>query len=185
MLSTTDNAARRMQKLVDQLRDPRPATDDSVIDVVRVVQRAVERQHRGRPIPQLKINASPITARAQEDQLLSVIGHIVQNAQDATPHDGNITVQVDNDGDWATISVTDTGSGMDEIFVRERLFSPFDSTKGLTGMGIGAYQSREYMRSQGGDIRVSSAPGRGSTFVLSLPLSHVRQAMTAPAPGTV
>ena len=59
---------------------------------------------------------------------------------------------------------------MDEIFVRERLFSPFDSTKGLTGMGIGAYQSREYLRSEGGDIRVSSATGRGSSFVLTLPL---------------
>ena len=108
MLSTTDNAARRMQKLVDQLRDPHPATDDSMIDVARVVQRAVERQHRGRPIPILKINANPVAARAQEDQLLSVIGHIIQNAQDATPHDGIITVQVDNDDHWATINVTDS-----------------------------------------------------------------------------
>ena len=181
MLSTTDNASKRMQKLLDQLRDPKPATDEHVVDVVRAAQRAVERQTRGKPVPQLHINASPVVARAQEEQLVSVIGHLVQNAQDATPSHGSISIAVDSDGDWAVISTTDTGSGMDEPFVRERLFSPFDSTKGLTGMGIGAYQSREYLRSQGGDIRVSSAPGRGSSFVLTLPLISTAIENTQPA----
>ena len=62
-----------------------------------------------------------------------------------------------------------TASGMDAEFVRERLFRPFDSTKGSKGMGIGAYQAREYARSLGGDVEVQSSPGRGhaaSRFIL-------------------
>ena len=173
MLATTDNAAKRMQKLLDQLRDPKPQQDANVVDVTLAVRRATERLARGRPVPQLQIEAPTVQARAQEEQLISVIGHVIQNAQDATPDDGSIKILVDSDGVWAVISITDTGSGMDEAFVRDRLFSPFDSTKGVTGMGIGVYQSREYLRSQGGDLRVSSMSGQGSSFVLTLPLASV------------
>ncbi len=54
-------------------------------------------------------------------------------------------------------------------FIRNRLFKPFDSTKGLTGMGIGAFESREFVRNLGGDIRVTSVPGEGSVFRIVLP----------------
>jgi signal transduction histidine kinase len=52
------------------------------------------------------------------------------------------------------------------------LFKPFDSTKGLTGMGIGAFESREFIRSLGGDIRVTSTPGEGALFRIVLPCTH-------------
>jgi signal transduction histidine kinase len=55
--------------------------------------------------------------------------------------------------------------------VRERLFRPFDSTKGDTGMGIGAYECREYVHSLGGEIQVESAPGQGTRMHITLPLS--------------
>ena len=61
---------------------------------------------------------------------------------------------------------------MSEDFVQERLFRPFDSTKGLTGMGIGAFESREYIRQLGGDIRVRSKPGEGSVFTVTIPSAH-------------
>jgi signal transduction histidine kinase len=64
------------------------------------------------------------------------------------------------------LTVTDSGSGMDAQFVRERLFRPFDTTKGARGMGIGAFQIREYMRSLGGDVDVQSAPGKGTRLSL-------------------
>ena len=66
--------------------------------------------------------------------------------------------------------MVDDGAGMDEEFLRQRLFRPFDSTKGSKGMGIGAYQVREYARSLGGDVEVWSAPGRGTRFCIRLPL---------------
>ena len=56
-------------------------------------------------------------------------------------------------------------------FIRDRLFRPFDSTKGSKGMGIGAYQVREYIRQLGGSVEVSSSPGQGTRFSISLPVS--------------
>ena len=55
-------------------------------------------------------------------------------------------------------------------FVRKRLFHPFDSTKGSQGMGIGAYQAREYVVELGGQMEVASEPGKGTVFTVHLPL---------------
>ncbi len=74
--------------------------------------------------------------------------------------------------------IEDTGTGMTDAFIRDRLFSPFDSTKGVTGMGIGVYQSRQFLRSVGGDLRVTSTPGHGSCFVLTVPVPKTMQSTT-------
>ena len=58
---------------------------------------------------------------------------------------------------------------MDEQFIRHRLFKPFDSTKGLTGMGIGVFESRDFIHSLGGEINVISAVGQGSIFRVLIP----------------
>ena len=68
------------------------------------------------------------------------------------------------------LEVRDTGFGMDPDFVRERLFRPFESTKGPSGMGIGAYQVREYVLALGGEVRVSSQRGVGTRFTIVIPL---------------
>ena len=71
--------------------------------------------------------------------------------------------------DVAVLTVSDTGGGMTPEFIKERLFRPFDTTKGSKGMGIGAYQVREYVHSLGGRVLVRSTPGAGTTFTLRLP----------------
>jgi len=73
-------------------------------------------------------------------------------------------------GDFACLTVEDDGSGMSLEFVKERLFKPFDTTKGSKGMGIGAYQVREYVRTVGGQVKVQTAPGQGTRFTFWLPL---------------
>jgi len=73
-------------------------------------------------------------------------------------------------GDYACLTVEDSGSGMSTDFVKERLFKPFDTTKGSKGMGIGAYQVREYILGLGGRLKVDSEPGRGTVFTVWLPL---------------
>ena len=59
---------------------------------------------------------------------------------------------------------------MSPEFIRERLFRPFDSTKGSHAMGIGVYQAREYARMLGGHLEVESIAGKGTTFTLRLPV---------------
>jgi signal transduction histidine kinase len=123
------------------------------------------------PIPALELKAEQIWIKADNDRMEAVFGHVIQNAQDATPADGKINVAVSTANSQVLVKVTDTGCGMDEQFIRERLFRPFDSTKGLTGMGIGAYETREFIHSIGGQVSVTSRPGKGTEFKIGIPLA--------------
>jgi signal transduction histidine kinase len=62
---------------------------------------------------------------------------------------------------------------MDKAFIRDRLFRPFDSTKGKAGMGIGVYEARDYIHKLGGDLEVISRVGEGTTFRARLPISEM------------
>src|SRR5690606_27459808 len=103
-----------------------------------------------------------------------VIGHLVQNAIDATREGGNVEVRVFAEERWAAIEVRDTGCGMPEAFVRERLFRPFQTTKSA-GMGIGAFETAQYVKEMGGRIEADSRPGAGTRIKVILPL-HREQA---------
>jgi len=125
------------------------------------------------PKPVLESVAGDAVVRADREQLSTVFGHIIQNAQDATPATARVAVSVKKQGQTVHVIIEDAGTGMDRAFIRDRLFSPFDSTKGLTGMGVGAFESREYIRAVGGDILVASEPGVGSQFTIILPCSPI------------
>jgi signal transduction histidine kinase len=81
-------------------------------------------------------------------------------------------LRVKHESGHATIEIEDDGAGMDEDFIRNRLFKPFFTTKASKGMGIGAYQARAYVHSLGGTMRVNSTPGQGSVFTIQLPLAE-------------
>ena len=137
------------------------------------------------PVPRLEIRESPAWVDMDRDKLASVLTHVIRNAQDATAPSGDITIELERSGpDWI-IRVTDTGIGMDPAFVRDRLFKPFDSTKGAKGMGIGAYQVRETVRAVGGDVAVRSMPGAGTTFSLRLPGAAIAAGTELPAASSM
>jgi signal transduction histidine kinase len=97
---------------------------------------------------------------ADRERLERVVGHLIQNAIEATPRDGHVMVRRPRAGgrcESVEIEITDTGEGMSEEFIRERLFKPFESTKSA-GMGIGVFESREYINELGGLLEVSSQP---------------------------
>jgi len=77
-------------------------------------------------------------------------------------------VRLSGEGRMAVLEVEDNGPGMDTEFVRQKLFRPFATTKG-TGYGIGAYESREFARALGGQLDVTSEPGRGTVMRIKLP----------------
>jgi signal transduction histidine kinase len=81
-----------------------------------------------------------------------------------------VSVSIRSDTEWVTLRIVDTGSGMSPDFIRDRLFRPFDTTKGSKGMGIGAYQVREYLNSLGGRVQVVSEAGSGTRVDLHFPL---------------
>ncbi len=170
MVGTVNNSVDRMKRLMDQMRSGMrglPSRDTEINELLA----EVVGHHSGRePTPKLKSNVQLLTTPADREQLATVFGHIIQNAQEACRENGLVEVELEYQDDFtAVVSVRDNGIGMDEDFIRERLFRPFDSTKGLTGMGVGAFESREYIRSLGGDIEVRSTPGEGSLFRIVIP----------------
>ena len=100
--------------------------------------------------------------------LEQAVGHLIQNAVEASSPSAPITVRVDGKGDEVRIAVTDHGTGMDGDFVRNRLFQPFASTK-PDGFGIGSFEARSLIAAMGGRLVVDSTPGEGSEFSIFLP----------------
>ena len=109
------------------------------------------------------------------DRIATVIGNLLTNAIKYSPGGGPVTLKVSTDDHVAKISVTDTGVGippdrLDRLFTRfGRIVTP--ETSHIPGTGLGLYLSRELARLHGGDITATSVLGKGSTFVLAVPLS--------------
>ncbi len=171
-VKTIENAVSKMNRLMGQLKSAEGMAIKGVpVDLGVLLRDLVAARQGSRPAPSLAADDKSVWVVAEPDRLGAVIGHVVQNAQDATRPDGRVEVVLRTAEDQAIVDVRDTGSGMDKTFVEQRLFRPFDSTKGLTGMGIGAYECREFVRALGGQVEVTSEPGQGTSFRISLPLA--------------
>jgi signal transduction histidine kinase len=102
-------------------------------------------------------------ALADPARLETLLGHLLQNAIEASPPAAPVTLAVDG----ATIEVIDGGCGMSAAFIRHELFKPFVSTK-PGGFGIGAYEARALAHAMGGSLSVSSREGAGTSFRIAL-----------------
>jgi signal transduction histidine kinase len=109
-------------------------------------------------------------ALADGERLAFGLTNLIRNAQQAASASGYVRVRVHAEPGAAVIEVTDDGPGMTDSFVQERLFRPFDSTSPEIGMGIGAFQLRETVRSIGGTVTVQTAKGAGTCFQVRIPL---------------
>ena len=145
-----------------------------MVSVGEILARVVERTRGRVPVATLECPAEAVHVSADPERLTVSLEHVVRNGQDATLPSGSVSVRLATAGSRAVIQIADTGAGMSAEFVRDRLFRPFDSTKGSKGMGIGAYQVRDYVRSIGGEVNVTSAPGAGTVFTILLPLASDR-----------
>jgi len=179
MLSTVEHVVSRMNQLMQQLRSGEtPVDSPRPVDLSTLVRRVQSVRAAGRS--GLKIEAVPdVLANGHEDRLERVIGHLVQNAFDAAGADPQVTVRVYREADHAVAEVSDNGIGMTPEFVRDRLFKPFQSSK-ASGMGIGAYESQQYVNGLGGRIEIRSAPGAGTLVRVLLPALRPAGASTIP-----
>jgi putative PEP-CTERM system histidine kinase len=173
-ISTIDNSVRRMQRLLEQLRRGDTLGSARRVQLAQVCSDTVNRCGDRRPTPVFEANglaSDDAEVLVSAERLGLVLEHIIRNAQDATDPEGRVEVQLRRNAGHAVIEVRDTGCGMDATFIRERLFRPFDTTKGSQGMGIGAFQTREFVRMAGGDVHVESDVGKGTRFFISIPLA--------------
>lgn len=173
MLMTVDHSVERMRQLMMQLREgatpPGGICGVNLGDVIQRLQK--DKMNQGRSI-EIRIQ-DRLIARGHEERLERVIGHLVQNALDASSPTGKVWISVERQNDKAAIEVGDTGHGMTQEFIRDRLFKPFQSTKDA-GMGIGAYESAQYISELGGEMLVDSENGKGTRITVTLPLFVIR-----------
>jgi len=170
---TVDNAVGKMRQLMLQLREGGTPLGASVgvdlMSVIRRLQAAKARQGRN-----LEVDiVDAVFTRGAEDRMERVVGHLVQNALDATPVDGKVWIRLQREAGQAVLEVGDTGHGMSSEFIRERLFKPFQTTKDA-GMGIGAYESFQYVQELGGKVQVESEVGVGTRISVMLPVLEKR-----------
>jgi PAS domain S-box-containing protein len=117
--------------------------------------------------------------KVDTDKIVQVVLNLVVNARDAMPRGGELVIETANapleeagqtgaGAPAVLLSVSDTGSGMDEK-TRSRIFEPYFTTKGEKGTGLGLSTVYGIVEQSGGRIQVDSEPGRGSRFAVYLP----------------
>jgi putative PEP-CTERM system histidine kinase len=167
-IQTIANSVDRMKRVMNQLKRGEAGRVTKETKLKFIASAAVDRCMEKRPVPMLFINDVEASIQIDAEECTMVLVHLIRNAQDATPPDGSVSVTLNEQGEFMTIAVTDNGSGMSVDFIRDRLFRPFDSTKGSQGMGIGAYQAKAFARRMGGRLSVESSASNGTTVTLFL-----------------
>jgi putative PEP-CTERM system histidine kinase len=169
MLQTVEDAVARMNHLLSQLRAdavpraPRLVAPDAIVGAV-----AAEFAD-GPVVVKTHTDADHCVVAIDPDRLRSALTHLAQNAIEASRPGDFVVVSTRRGDAELIIDITDRGPGMDPAFIRDELFRPFRSTK-LGGYGIGAFQTRELIRAAGGDVKVISEKGAGTTMRILLPL---------------
>lgn len=168
---TLQHTDSRMQKMLDQLMSKQSHDNtDSQYSIEQIItQQVLPKTHKLQPNPELDVH-SDFPIHLDAEKFSNVLFHLIDNAQHATADDGHIKIEIEIDGQWGIIKITDSGTGMTQDFINHSLFRPFVTTKGNAGMGIGAYDAKLYIESLGGKISVTSELGSGSEFIIALPL---------------
>ncbi|ACI20373.1 sensor histidine kinase [Thermodesulfovibrio yellowstonii] len=116
---------------------------------------------------------TPLPVKLDIEAFDEVLMNLVLNAKDAMPEGGTLTIKTKIasflDKQFAVLSVSDTGVGMDEETIK-RIFEPFFTTKGAKGTGLGLSIVYKIIKDHSGFIEVQSEIGKGTTFKIYLPL---------------
>ena len=183
MLLTVESSLDKMRRLMLQLREgATPPGGSRGVELEPLVRRLEAlAAGQGRLLEQRGVDR--LATRGHDDRLERVLGHLVQNALDATPPSEQVWISVARHSGQVMVKVGDTGAGMSEEFVKTRLFRPFNTTK-TSGMGIGFYESHQYIRELGGSLDVHSRVGVGTVVTVGLPLFEVQHGDDLLRPAT-
>jgi putative PEP-CTERM system histidine kinase len=178
MLVTVRASAARINALIARLGQPG--------DVPETTGEAVAPLERLRALAKAKPyevrlegdDGGPLAAIAAS-RFDTAIGHLMNNAAEASPAGEPVRVRVHAEGAHVLVDVIDRGPGMAAEFVRDQLFRPLSTSK-RQGSGIGAWQARELLREAGGDLAVLSRPGAGTTMRVTLPVASAAVPLPQP-----
>lgn len=168
-------------ELLDYARDPQPnhtpfAADHAVDNALRTLN--ID--------PKVSIERSPtcnLTCIGDQEQIERILINLINNAVQAMPNGGTLSLGCHGDQDTVSFEVSDTGVGIPAEFLG-KVFDPLCTQK-ATGIGLGLAISQRYAELNQGEINVQSEPDHGSTFRLTLPRSNLisRRNWHAAGPG--
>ncbi len=178
MLETVSHSVDKMKRLLFQLRGGYTLEPPAPIILNDLLRQAVTAKAGLKPAPTLEAGGAAISVLAHRSRLERVIGHLIQNAIEATGSQGRVAVNLVEEDNLAVVTITDSGCGMSDQFIRDRLFKPFETTK-AGGMGIGTYEAQQYLHELDGRIEVASRESHGSVFRVVLPV-HIAKPESEP-----
>jgi PAS domain S-box-containing protein len=159
-------ANRIITDLLDFARARPPSLD--AVTIASLIGRALEAVSPP-PSVRVSVNIEPdLLAWADERQARDALGNVIRNALEAMPDGGDLTVGAAAVDGFACISITDTGSGVNDE-VQIHLFEPLVTTKSL-GLGLGLPTAKVLIENQGGDLRFVRSTGQGARFEVRIPL---------------
>ena len=187
-MRTLSDTVENLTNLVAKLSDPRTPTKRvrEQSDLTHLVERVLQRtakQATGKYNVTAKLTPNVLT-NADGKALERVVENLVINALEAMPDGGNLFVLTGVEQGRAVLSVADTGKGMTEDFLRNRLFQPFATTK-KKGIGLGLYSCREIIEQHGGRIEVNSQVDVGTEFRVLLPIQPAEAKTVERQPAAV
>jgi signal transduction histidine kinase len=174
------NQAKIFDLVMDMLtysKEREPAIEET--DLNRIVQDVAEllegRAREANVKIDLRLDPKLPMTHADPEGIHRALLNVAGNALDAVEERRNAQVAfitaLENGGEWVRLAVLDNGIGIAPPKMGE-LFKPFTSTKGARGTGLGLAVSRKILREHGGDVLVQSTPGKGSKFILRLPVKN-------------
>ena len=169
MIATLHSSVKKMNDLLARLHRGGGNVEAEPVRAVPLRQAVATIAEVKRRVHPIEVEGDPnLAAVADPVRLEQALGHLVQNAIDASPAGSPVRISWAARGGEAAIEIVDRGEGMSADFIRTRLFQPFASTKD-SGFGVGAFEARSLVAAMGGRIEVDSRPGEGSRFTVFLP----------------
>ncbi|HUI05537.1 MAG TPA: protoglobin domain-containing protein [Verrucomicrobiae bacterium] len=174
LLRSIDSEVHRIQRVTEDYlqfaRMPKPRRE--LVSLNEVLGQGLAFMeslfHATRVTLRTEFDPSLPSIHADEGQLWQAILNLIRNALEAMPEGGTLSVSTARNGSSAVLAVSDTGKGMG-LSEQEQIFKPFFSTK-ASGTGLGLPLTQQIVAEHGGSIRFESAPEKGTTFVIELPL---------------
>jgi signal transduction histidine kinase len=152
------------------------------VRLARVIQKAIavtdlEKSAAGKPLRVVTSLPELPPVQGNETELSLLFVNLLRNAREAMPGGGTIQITARRKGTTVRVRIADDGPGIPPNDL-PRVFSPFFSTKGAAGTGLGLWLAKGTMRRSGGSISVANGPKRGAVFSLVFPV-----AVSLSAPG--
>ncbi len=171
-IRTINHAVVRMQRIIEKLKTPpdKEQLQIAPINPIKSLYGAIEKSgvvnKNNVEVKILCDEVQPVNTDA--GVLETVFINLLINAVEAMPTGGKIEIDQRIVNDRPQMTIRDEGIGMDQSFIDKKLFRPFETTK-PKGLGVGLYQCREMLKEAGGEIKVESSTGKGTTFTLVFP----------------